>query len=110
MMTTHFTYPATTQYDDIRGSTKTKGAITIGEMGTFIVVAETPLDRLTVNLPDGNIDGELVISSLVRIWSVVFSSEQPMVIPTTNLELDFGTSIQLNFSQTENCWVLVRSF
>lgn len=107
-MSTIFLYPQVSTIDDIRGTRKTIGEVVLSEGCTHVVVSDNPIDSLKVQLPEPSSDTQLTITAVVKVWLVDIQSSQP-VLSTSQLELDFGSSIQLNYSHSESCWVLVRS-
>lgn len=109
-MSIHFVSPLVSSFDDIRGSSKSKGIVDLGTNGTFVVLAEDNIDLLTATLPTPSDDSVVTVSSLVKIWSLQIKSSSHVMLPRSNLEIDFGSSIQLNYSKAEDCWILIRSF
>lgn len=106
-MESKFVYPEIREEVDIRGNVKRNAATEVDDATTSLVLDESPIDKLIVSLPPNGT--RVAISSMVKIWSVVFDSDDQIIKPNMNLELDIGNSIEL--VRVEGMfWVIVRSF
>lgn len=106
-MESKFVYPEIREEVDIRGNVKRNAVAEVEDATTSLVLDESPIDKLIVSLPPNGT--RVAISSMVKIWSVVFDSDDQIIKPNMNLELNIGNSIEL--VRVEGMfWVIVRSF